>query len=118
MATTDAQVRKLMEEMSKHGEIGRAALRADMDRNTAAKYVAAGKLPSEMRAPRDWRTRRDPFEDDWPEIKALLESDPGLEAKTIFEDLLRRKPERYQERRIGRMSGVGRVWASVRRARA
>ena len=28
MRTTDAQVRKLMEEMSKHGKVGRAALRA------------------------------------------------------------------------------------------
>ena len=39
---SDAQVRKLMEEMSKHGQIGRAALKADMDRKTARKYVAAG----------------------------------------------------------------------------
>jgi len=38
-----------MEEMSKHGRIGRAAMKADMDRKTARKYVAAGKLPSEMK---------------------------------------------------------------------
>ena len=39
---SDAQVRKLMEEMSKHGEIGRAARKADMDRKTARKYVKKG----------------------------------------------------------------------------
>ena len=68
MRTTDGQVRKLMEEMSKHGEIGRAALRAGMDRKTARKYVASGKLPSETRKPRWWRTRPDPFAEDWPGI--------------------------------------------------
>ena len=34
-----------MEEMSKHGKIGRAAMKADMDRKTARKYVQAGTLP-------------------------------------------------------------------------
>jgi molybdenum-dependent DNA-binding transcriptional regulator ModE len=47
---SDAQVRKLMEEMSKHGQIGQAAMKADMDRKTARKYVAAGQpLPSSSR---------------------------------------------------------------------
>ena len=45
---SDAQVRKLMEEMSKHGQIGRAAMLAGMDRTTARKYAGAGRLPSEM----------------------------------------------------------------------
>ncbi len=33
-----------MEEFKKHGKVGRAALRADMDRKTARKYLAADKL--------------------------------------------------------------------------
>src|SRR3954471_2029039 len=93
---SDAQVRKLMEEMSKHGEIGRAAMRADMDRKTARKYAAAGKLPSEMVAPRVWRTREDPFAEDWAEVETLLESAPELEAKTIFEALVEKYPGRYE----------------------
>jgi len=32
---SDAQVRKLMEEISKHDEVGHAAMLADMDRKTA-----------------------------------------------------------------------------------
>ncbi len=35
MRTTDAQVRKLMGEMTKDGRIGLAAMRAGMDRKTA-----------------------------------------------------------------------------------
>ena len=49
-----------MEEMSKHGRIGQAAMKAGMDRKTARKYVKAGKLPSEMKTARTWRTRGGP----------------------------------------------------------
>ena len=60
----DAQVRKLMEEMGKHGRLGKAALQAGMDRKTARKYRGEGKLPSELRKAHTWRTRPDPFEED------------------------------------------------------
>ena len=94
---TDAQVRKLMEEMSKHGHIGHAAMKADMDRKTARKYVAGGKLPSETTTARDWRTRPDPFEEHWPEVEERLRLTPELEAKTLFELLQAQHPERYAD---------------------
>jgi hypothetical protein len=37
-----------MEEMSKHGGIGLAAMKADLDRTAARKDVKAAKLPSAM----------------------------------------------------------------------
>jgi hypothetical protein len=77
-----------MEEMSKHGRIGLASMRAGMDRKTARKYVAAGQLPSEMVKERDWRTREDPFAEHWPEVEARLVEAPALEAKTLFELLV------------------------------
>ena len=61
-----------MEEMTKHGSIGRAAMHADMDRKTARKYVTAGKLPSELKQHRRWRTRTDAFVEVWPAITAAL----------------------------------------------
>ena len=76
-------------------EIGKSALRAGMHRNTARKYLKAGLLPSEMIKPRTWRTRGDPFEEDWPEIVARLTDAPEFEAKALFEDLLTRKPDAY-----------------------
>ncbi len=63
MRTADAQVRKLMEEMSKRGQVGQAARRSGMDRRTARRYLAIGRLPSEESPPRSWRTRPDPFEE-------------------------------------------------------
>ncbi len=97
MTTTDVQVRKLMEEYQKQGQVGTAALRAGMHRNTASKYLKAGKLPSTMREPRHWRTRPDPFAEDWAEMADRLADAPELEAKALFDDLLERKPDRYQE---------------------
>ena len=85
-----------MEELSKHGRIGDAAMKADMHRETARKYVAAGKLPSEMTVERDWRTRPDPFEEHWPEIEVRLRDMPELEAKTLFELLQEAHPGRYE----------------------
>ncbi len=60
-----------MREYAKHGEVGRAARAAAMDRKTAGKYIAAQKLPSELRDDRDWRTRPDPFEADWSVIRRV-----------------------------------------------
>ena len=97
MRTSDAQVRKLMEEMSKHGKIGVAALRAGMDRKTARKYVQSGQLPSERVQPRTWRTRPDPFDADWPWIEERLTGAPELEAKTLFEALRQHRPGVYDE---------------------
>jgi hypothetical protein len=92
--TTDAQVRKLMKEIRKSGNVGQSALRSGMSRNTATKYVKLGKLPSELKSPRRWRTRPDPFEEEWAVIVQRLRDAPELEAKALFEDLLERYPDR------------------------
>ncbi len=110
MTVKDAQVRKLMEEMTKHGRVGVAAMRAGMDRKTARKYVAAGKLPSELAEPRAWRTRKDPFEEDWSWVQAQLEIAPELEAKTLFEALQERAPGRYQDGQLRTLQRRVRQW--------
>lgn len=107
---SDAQVRKLMEEMSKHGKKGFAAMKAGMDRKTAAKYVASGQLPSEMASARDWRTREDPFAEDWHEVVEMLAEAPALEAKTIFEVLCERHPGRHQPGQLRTLQRRIRVW--------
>lgn len=114
MRATDGQVRKLMEEMSKHGKVGVAAMRAGLDRKTARKYVAAGKLPSELSAPRTWRTRPDPFEEDWPALAARLEDEPGFEAKTLFEVLCEEHPGRYEPGQLRTLQRRIRQWRAQR----
>lgn len=86
-----------MEELSKSASLSRAALKSGMDPKTARRYRDAGKLPSQMAAPRTWRTREDPFAEDWPAVVERLELAPELEAKSLFEWLLEQHPDRYHE---------------------
>ena len=96
MAVTDVQVRKLMEEMEKGGEVGLAALKSGMHRHTAAKYVALGELPSELTQPRMYRTRKDPFDADWEDVLLpMLTAAPELEAVALFDWLTERRPGVY-----------------------
>jgi transposase len=69
--------------------LGAAAAKSGMDEKTARKYLRSRKLPSQSKIAHTWKTRRDPFADVWADIRELLGTTPGLEAKTIFEDLQR-----------------------------
>jgi len=88
---TEHQYRRLMNEYQKSGQIGLAALKASMDRKTAAHYLAAGHGP-EVRAERWWRTRADPLTAIWPEAETWLLRAPEIETKLLFEHLLATRP--------------------------
>jgi len=99
---TDNQVRKLMKYLQEKKALGVAAAKSDMDEKTARKYRDLDKLPSEIKAARrrTWRTREDPFEEVWEQVKSFLNNNPGLEAKTLFEHLQRQHPGRYPDGQI------------------
>ena len=88
-----------MELLGKGKSLTTSAAKADMDEKTGRKYRELGKLPSEIKVEHTWRTREDPFTEVWEEVKAKLEINPGLEAKTLFEDLQRRYPGRFADAR-------------------
>ncbi len=56
----------------------------------------SGTVPP-PRGPRSWRTRPDVFADVWPQVQVRLEADPQLQAVTLFRELVREHPERFQE---------------------
>lgn len=96
---TDLQVRMLMKlKTEKKWSLSASAAKSGMCARTARKYRRFGKLPSELSQPHTWRTRPDPFKAVFDEIAALLELNPGLEAKTLFADLQRRYPGPFQTR--------------------
>jgi hypothetical protein len=102
-----------MEQMTKHGKIGLASMQAGMDRKTGRKYVAAGRLPSELAAPRDWRTRPDPFDTAWPEVEERLRLTPELEAKTLFEMLRVEDPTRFEDGQLRTLQRRVRRWRAA-----
>ncbi|MFB3069688.1 MAG: IS21 family transposase [Gemmatimonadales bacterium] len=114
MRKTDQEVQKLMREHAKHGEVGRAARAAAMDRKTGSKYIRAQKLPSELRGERTWRTRSDPFTSDWPRIRDMLECTPELEAKIVLELLVAEHPDRYQEKHLRTLQRRFKQWRALK----
>ena len=103
-----------MEEMTKHGHIGLAAMRAGVDRKTARRYARGGKLPSELVEPRDWRTHEDAFLEDWPELEAMLGESPALEAKTLFDLLQEKYPGRYEAGQLRTLQRRVKAWRAER----
>jgi len=98
MTTTDAQVRIIMRERSKGKTQEQSGAKANISsRKTVRKYEQLGKLPSEMKQPRTYRTRKDQLAEDWEAVEKQLKNAPELEAKTLFEWLCEQHPEKYQE---------------------
>lgn len=98
MTCTDAQVRLMMRERQQGRTQEQAAVKANIkSRKTAARYERLGQLPGELKQPRQYRTREDPFGDDWSQVEQMLSNAPELEAKTLFEWLCEQHPGKYQE---------------------
>jgi len=87
-----------------------AARSAGMSLPTARKYQRCGKMPSEMKPERDWRTRNNPFEEVWPEIVALLQDEPRLKATTILEELQTNYPGQFQDGQVRTLQRHLRQW--------
>jgi hypothetical protein len=107
---TDQQVRRLFKLVQTERTFGVAAAKAGMDEKTARRYCRLGKLPSDVKKEHTWRTRTDPFEDVLPRIESQLELIPGLEAKTLFEDLQRRYPGRFADGQLRTLQRRIKVW--------
>ncbi len=98
MTATDAQVRIMMRERRRGKSQEQAAASANLrSRKTVARYERLKRLPNELKRRRSYRTRRDPFAAHWPEVEAMLERAPELEAKALFGWLTEQHPDVYQE---------------------
>ncbi len=89
-----------------------AAAKAGMDAKTARKYRRLGRVPSELTPGSRWRTREDCFQEVWEEVQSLLEVNPGLEAKTIFEYVWRATEGPVKEVFFAQRHHPGRLSAS------
>ena len=110
---TDQQVRRLFKLMQTEATGYIAAAKAGMDEKTARKYMNAGKLPSELLIEHTWRTRTDPFEAHWEEVREQLFESPGLEAKTLFEDLQRRFPGMFSDGQLRTLQRRVKRWRAL-----
>lgn len=90
------QYHRLMKEYQETGNLTVSAMKADVSRPTARKYLNGDQPPAQLQVKHTWRTRPDPLEKVWEEAMRMLDDAPELEAKTLFEYLAERHPERVQ----------------------
>lgn len=110
---TDQQVRRLFMLSEKEEIKTVAAAKSGMDSKTAWKYRKIGKLPSQIKCRHDWSTRENPFEKDWTTILEMLEINPGLEGKTIFEHLQHIIPGQYQDNQLRTLQRKLKQWRAT-----
>jgi hypothetical protein len=75
--------------------------------------VNVKRFPGSGEKIRNWRTREDPFADEWATIKRQLEDSPGLDAKTIFQALRREHPGRFNDGQLRSLQRKVRQWRGV-----
>jgi hypothetical protein len=118
MTATDVQVRILMRERQKGRTQEQAAAKANLSsRNTVARYEELGRLPSQLKRPRAYRTRPDAFAEDWPRIEEMLQDAPELEAKALFEWLCAEQPGKYQAQQLRTFQRRVTVWRGLNQPR-
>ena len=99
--------------MNTEGTKATAAAKAGMDEKTAREYMRQGKLPSEVKEEHTWRTREDPFEEAWEEVQSKLVLNPGLEAKTLFDDLQKRYPGHFADGQLRTLQRKVKRWRAL-----
>jgi hypothetical protein len=110
---TDIQVRRLKKLSKTETTKELAAAKAGMNIKTARRYLADDRPPSEQRTDRTWRTRKDPFEDVWEDLQRQLDTNPGLEAKTIFEALQREHPGKFADTQLRTLQRRIKQWRAT-----
>ena len=110
---TDRQVRRLRKLMHTEKTKAAAADKAGMDEMTARKYMGLDRLPSEIKKEHTWRTRGDPFEEVWEDLRKLLQINPGLEAKTLFDELQRRYRGRFADGQLRTLQRHVKRWRAL-----
>jgi len=102
-----------MKQLNAGQGIARSAAKAGLDEKTARKYRRLGQLPSQCRAEHTWRTREDPFASVWEETRTLLIQQPGLQARTLLDELMRRYPGRFQEGQLRTLQRKVKAWRAT-----
>lgn len=110
---TDQQVRRLRKLMHTEKTKAAAADKAGMDEKTGRKYMGLDRLPSEIKKEHTWRTREDPFEEVWEDLRRKLKTNPGLEAKTLLEDLQRSYPGRFSDGQLRTLQRHVKRWRAL-----
>lgn len=111
MTCTAEQLRQLVK-YSQTNSQRIAAAKAGMSIRTARRHMNRKRAPA-ARKPRDYRTRKDPFENVWHELENLLRVDDGLEAKNLMAWLSERYPGEFEPGQLRTLQRKVRNWRAL-----
>ena len=110
---TGRQITKLLSEFHKKGDLTMSAMKSDMCRKTAAKYLQMEDPHNPPRSPHAWLTHPDIFSSVWPEAEVMLHVNPGLEAKSLFEHIMQLHPGVFAEKHLRTFQRRVSQWRAV-----
>ncbi len=110
---TDKQVRRLQMLIKTEKTLAIAASKSAMDEKTARKYIKSKQLPSQMKTEHTWQTRKDPFEEVWQKVCEYLQSNPGLEGKSLFDYLQRKYPGKFSDGQLRTLQRKIKSWHAL-----
>lgn len=110
---TDEQVKLLMKHRRAGKTLAVAAAKAGMCERTARNRLKRGVMPSECRPEHTWRSCEDAFAEVWPEVEEMLAINPGLQAKTLFQELQRRYPGRFDDGQLRTFQRRVKIWRAT-----
>jgi hypothetical protein len=115
---------QIRESQSALAALGSGELGSDLGRESLEQFLA--KLPELWRKgevrpthqrkdsqPHSWRTRKDPFEEVWPEILLWLQETPEATAKSLWERLDQKHPGRFPGGQLRTLQRRIREWRRV-----
>lgn len=91
-----------------------SAAKAGIDPRTARSYLEKDGVQPTIH--HNWKTRSDPFDAVRSEIESMLELQPRLAAKTIFEYLQEKYPNSFQEGQLRTLQRKVKTWKGLRGA--
>ena len=109
---TNNQIRLFMQSKERGKSQVVAAAQAGFSERSA--YNVVNRSFEAANRKRNWRTRSDPYGTVWEsEVVPLLESSPGLEARTLLEVLQQRYPGQYPEKQLRTLQRRVRKWRAI-----
>ena len=66
-----------------------------------------------VRAPRHWRTRKDPFKGVWADVLAWLQAEPDATGKALMGRLQLEHPDRFSEAQLRTMQRRLKEWRGI-----
>ena len=98
------------------GDVGDQEPVKPEENTPVSRYYRTSKITDLRKAPRTWRTRKDPFEKVWDEIKLRLELMPETTAKEIITWLMGKYPSQFTIGQIRTLQRRISVWRQTQQS--